>query len=250
MVVCPLAVLDNWAREFQRFAPDIPVVMYYGTKEERAELRRTRMVMEEVDREYMRTQQKMAAAAAALPPPRAKSSRGRGRGRGWARGKGRGRASTKSRAQHESDSDDAPAPSKTRGKTPARGRRGGRPAAKGKGRAREEFEEAGSDEFEDSIRVDEEVPPPVEERNETPLKPHQKTNFPVVLTTYQIIINDRAELAKYHWGFIVVDEGHRLKNIDCVLMREIKRIPAAARMVLTGTPLQVCCCRLLYLYKC
>ena len=40
MVVCPLAVLDNWAKEFARFAPDIPVVTYYGTKEERAEARR------------------------------------------------------------------------------------------------------------------------------------------------------------------------------------------------------------------
>ena len=86
--------------------------------------------------------------------------------------------------------------------------------------------------------VDEEIPPPAEERNKHALKPHQKTNFPVVLTTYQIVINDRAELARYHWGFIVVDEGHRLKNIDCVLMREIKKIPADARMVLTGTPLQ------------
>ena len=99
-------------------------------------------------------------------------------------------------------------------------------------------EEAGSDEFEDSITVDEELPKSAAERNKVPLKPHQTTNFPVVITTYQIVINDRAELAKYHWGFIVVDEGHRLKNIDCVLMREIKKIPAAARMVLTGTPLQ------------
>ena len=88
------------------------------------------------------------------------------------------------------------------------------------------------------MAIDEDDEPLVEEQNERPLKPHQKTNFPVVLTTYQLVINDRAELARYHWGFIVVDEGHRLKNIDCVLMREIKRIPAAARMVLTGTPLQ------------
>ena len=31
---------------------------------------------------------------------------------------------------------------------------------------------------------------------------------------YQIMINDLAELAKYHWGFIIIDKDHRLKNID------------------------------------
>ena len=34
-----------------------------------------------------------------------------------------------------------------------------------------------------------------DEQNERPLKPHQKTNFPVVLTTYQLVINDRAARA-------------------------------------------------------
>jgi ATP-dependent DNA helicase len=38
--------------------------------------------------------------------------------------------------------------------------------------------------------------------------------------------------------YIVVDEGHRLKNFDSRLMREIKQYSSAGRMVLTGTPLQ------------
>ncbi|KAI0773135.1 SNF2 family N-terminal domain-containing protein [Trametes elegans] len=245
MVVCPLAVLDNWAREFQRFAPDIPVVVYYGSKEERAEIRREHMVLDEVDLEYINkarniAQATAAAHAASAPPARGKATRGRARGRGRGRGRGRARGAGSSRAR-EDDSDSeveiltAP-PAKTHGKATPRGRKGGRTPAKHP--ARREMEEAGSSEFEDSMTVDEAVPPPAAERNKIPLKPHQRTNFPVVLTTYQIVINDRAELAKYHWGFIVVDEGHRLKNIDCVLMREIKRIPSAARMVLTGTPLQ------------
>ncbi|GJN88945.1 hypothetical protein Rhopal_001916-T1 [Rhodotorula paludigena] len=37
IVVMPKAVLDNWANEF---APELPVLVYRGTKEERAELRR------------------------------------------------------------------------------------------------------------------------------------------------------------------------------------------------------------------
>jgi ATP-dependent DNA helicase len=64
-------------------------------------------------------------------------------------------------------------------------------------------------------------------------------SFPIVLTTYEMIIKDRLYLSKYHWGYIVVDEGHRLKNLNCALMREIKKYPSAGRMILTGTPLHV-----------
>jgi ATP-dependent DNA helicase len=52
-------------------------------------------------------------------------------------------------------------------------------------------------------------------------------------------MKDRAHLARYPWGFIVVDEGHRLKNMDCKLMQEIKQYESAGRMILTGTPLHV-----------
>ncbi|KAG6893095.1 hypothetical protein C0992_011288 [Termitomyces sp. T32_za158] len=62
-------------------------------------------------------------------------------------------------------------------------------------------------------------------------------SFPVVVTTYEMIIKDRAHLEHYNWGYIVVDEGHRLKNLDCKLMKEIKKYKSAGRMILTGTPL-------------
>ncbi|KAF8196975.1 SNF2 family DNA-dependent ATPase [Pholiota molesta] len=61
--------------------------------------------------------------------------------------------------------------------------------------------------------------------------------FPIVLTTYDMIIRDRRHLQHYNWGYIVVDEGHRLKNLNCKLMQEIKKFPSAGRMILTGTPL-------------
>lgn len=37
---------------------------------------------------------------------------------------------------------------------------------------------------------------------------------PVFLTTYEMIIRDRAHLAPFEWRYIIVDEGHRLKNTD------------------------------------
>lgn len=67
----------------------------------------------------------------------------------------------------------------------------------------------------------------------------QKSSFPVVITTYEMIIKDRKHLARYDWGQVIVDEGHRLKNADSILMREIKKYPSAGRLLLTGTPLHV-----------
>ncbi|SRR6266702_638264 len=67
----------------------------------------------------------------------------------------------------------------------------------------------------------------------------QKSTFPVVITTYEMIIKDRKHLTRYEWGQVIVDEGHRLKNMDSILMREIKKYPSAGRLLLTGTPLHV-----------
>jgi ATP-dependent DNA helicase len=69
--------------------------------------------------------------------------------------------------------------------------------------------------------------------------PSAQSKFPVILTTYEILMRDRPHLARYHWGYIVVDEGHRLKNFDCRLMQEMKKLRSGGRLVLSGTPLHV-----------
>jgi len=80
----------------------------------------------------------------------------------------------------------------------------------------------------------------IEDSDEEPAKEDDPyASFPIIVTTYEIIIKDRLHLAKYDWGYIVVDEGHRLKNLNCKLMQEIKKYPSAGRMILTGTPLHV-----------
>lgn len=63
-------------------------------------------------------------------------------------------------------------------------------------------------------------------------------SFPVIVTSYEVAMNDRKFLSKYKWKYIVVDEGHRLKNFDCKLLRELKQMPADNTLLLTGTPLQ------------
>ncbi|KAI1192238.1 SNF2 family N-terminal domain-containing protein [Nemania serpens] len=67
-------------------------------------------------------------------------------------------------------------------------------------------------------------------------KPTQK--FPVVCTSYEMVLRDHAALSKINWAFIVVDEGHRMKNADAKLFRELQQFKSATRLLITGTPLQ------------
>ncbi|KAI4317659.1 hypothetical protein L6164_025510 [Bauhinia variegata] len=67
---------------------------------------------------------------------------------------------------------------------------------------------------------------------------HQKFN--VLLTTYEYLMNkhDRPKLSKIHWHYIIIDEGHRIKNASCKLNAELKHYRSSHRLLLTGTPLQ------------
>ncbi|KAK3146253.1 hypothetical protein QOZ80_3BG0263630 [Eleusine coracana subsp. coracana] len=63
-------------------------------------------------------------------------------------------------------------------------------------------------------------------------------DFPIVVTSYEMAMSDARFLAHHKWKYVVVDEGHRLKNSKCKLLREIKRITMENKLLLTGTPLQ------------
>ena len=39
------------------------------------------------------------------------------------------------------------------------------------------------------------------------------TKWNICLTTYEYILKDRLTLAKFEWKYIVIDEGHRMKNV-------------------------------------
>uniref|UniRef100_A0A7R9UX16 Uncharacterized protein n=1 Tax=Diacronema lutheri TaxID=2081491 RepID=A0A7R9UX16_DIALT len=62
--------------------------------------------------------------------------------------------------------------------------------------------------------------------------------FPVVITSYEIILRDFADLRRIPWKFLIVDEGHRLKNLNCQLIQRLKSLNSANRLLLSGTPLQ------------
>uniref|UniRef100_A0A673NBQ0 Transcription activator BRG1 n=1 Tax=Sinocyclocheilus rhinocerous TaxID=307959 RepID=A0A673NBQ0_9TELE len=63
--------------------------------------------------------------------------------------------------------------------------------------------------------------------------------FNVLVTTYEYIIKDKQVLAKIRWKYMIVDEGHRMKNHHCRLTQVLNtHYLAPRRVLLTGTPLQ------------
>ncbi|KAF8182435.1 SNF2 family N-terminal domain-containing protein [Mycena galopus ATCC 62051] len=137
------------------------------------------------------------SASAPAAAPATTKAKGKGKGNGKAKGRPSKAASEEEEADPASDADDNDEPKSTKKKTKA------------------ELAKAARDAAHDA----------------------HFAAFPVVVTTYDLIIRDRGVMGGIPWGYIVVDEGHRLKNMHCALMREIKRYSSAGRMVLTGTPL-------------
>ncbi|KAF5276830.1 hypothetical protein FQA39_LY06382 [Lamprigera yunnana] len=67
----------------------------------------------------------------------------------------------------------------------------------------------------------------------------RSTKFNVLLTTYEYIIKDKGVLAKLQWKYMIIDEGHRMKNHHCKLTQVLNtHYIAPHRLLLTGTPLQ------------
>ncbi|PAV74647.1 hypothetical protein WR25_25647 [Diploscapter pachys] len=67
----------------------------------------------------------------------------------------------------------------------------------------------------------------------------RKGSFNVLLTTYEYVIKEKALLGKIRWKYMIIDEGHRLKNHNCKLTLMLNGyFHAQHRLLLTGTPLQ------------
>ena len=63
--------------------------------------------------------------------------------------------------------------------------------------------------------------------------------FNVLVTTYEYVIREKAILCKLRWKYMVIDEGHRMKNHNNKLTVTINQFYTTShRILLTGTPLQ------------
>ncbi|KAK3927754.1 Lymphocyte-specific helicase [Frankliniella fusca] len=62
-------------------------------------------------------------------------------------------------------------------------------------------------------------------------------SFPVVITSYDTLLQDHF-LRRINWRYIAIDEGQRLKNPQCLLLKELKKYTFSRCCILTGTPVQ------------
>lgn len=77
-----------------------------------------------------------------------------------------------------------------------------------------------------------------DERKELREQYFVKNQKAVIITSYEIVLRDFEHLNRISWKFLIVDEGHRLKNVNCKLIRELKKLKTSNRLLITGTPLQ------------
>eukprot|EP00658_Telonema_sp_P-2_P081659 TRINITY_DN8440_c0_g1_i3.p1 TRINITY_DN8440_c0_g1~~TRINITY_DN8440_c0_g1_i3.p1 ORF type:complete len:543 (+),score=125.54 TRINITY_DN8440_c0_g1_i3:3-1631(+) len=60
----------------------------------------------------------------------------------------------------------------------------------------------------------------------------------VVVTSYEALRADVALFQSVSWGWMVLDEGHMIRNHQSKMAQSVKTVRAAHRLVLSGTPIQ------------
>ena len=60
----------------------------------------------------------------------------------------------------------------------------------------------------------------------------------LVITTYGVATRDQAALGQVNWARVVCDEAQNIKNHATKSARAVRALPAAARIALTGTPVE------------
>jgi SWI/SNF-related matrix-associated actin-dependent regulator of chromatin subfamily A member 5 len=78
------------------------------------------------------------------------------------------------------------------------------------------------------------------------LKAHIRENllvpgkFDVCVTSFEMAIKEKSALRRFSWRYIIIDEAHRIKNENSLLSKTMRLYNTNYRMLITGTPLQVC----------
>ncbi|KAH8921910.1 hypothetical protein BT69DRAFT_1335145, partial [Atractiella rhizophila] len=63
-------------------------------------------------------------------------------------------------------------------------------------------------------------------------------DFNVLITSYEICLREKNSLKRLTWEYIVIDEAHRIKNVDSMLSQIVRLFWSRNRLLVTGTPLQ------------
>lgn len=64
--------------------------------------------------------------------------------------------------------------------------------------------------------------------------------FDVCVTSFEMAIKEKSALRRFSWRYIIIDEAHRIKNENSLLSKTMRLYNTNYRLLITGTPLQVC----------
>jgi helicase SWR1 len=60
----------------------------------------------------------------------------------------------------------------------------------------------------------------------------------VLITSYQLVLQDQQSLKRRNWHYMILDEAHNIKNFRSQRWQALLTFKSRARLLLTGTPLQ------------
>jgi SWI/SNF-related matrix-associated actin-dependent regulator of chromatin subfamily A member 5 len=63
-------------------------------------------------------------------------------------------------------------------------------------------------------------------------------DFDVCVTSYEMVLREKAHFKKFAWEYIIIDEAHRIKNEESMLSQIVRLFNSRNRLLITGTPLQ------------
>eukprot|EP00026_Physarum_polycephalum_P000554 Phypoly_transcript_00555.p1 GENE.Phypoly_transcript_00555~~Phypoly_transcript_00555.p1 ORF type:complete len:1422 (+),score=377.64 Phypoly_transcript_00555:70-4335(+) len=76
------------------------------------------------------------------------------------------------------------------------------------------------------------------ERKQIYMHTISKLKFNVALISFEFVMKDKNDLSKLKWEYVILDEGHRIKNKNSKLSTILRQYTSKHRLLLTGTPLQ------------
>ncbi|KEG11953.1 putative transcription activator [Trypanosoma grayi] len=70
------------------------------------------------------------------------------------------------------------------------------------------------------------------------LQPYEKIKYDVIVTTFEMVLEELPTFKRIHWQYLIVDEAHKLKNEESRAHTALDSLVTNHRLIITGTPLQ------------
>ncbi|KAJ3971049.1 SNF2 family N-terminal domain-containing protein [Lentinula raphanica] len=66
----------------------------------------------------------------------------------------------------------------------------------------------------------------------------KEDNYDILVTTYEAYVLEDSWFKSRRWTYCVLDEGHKIKNVETNVAQKLQGLNAMYRLILTGTPIQ------------